>query len=169
MEQVNALATLNGQPIEMEDRTKAIVKNGRKISIVEFAADRWGASLREHKKVNSNGNTVNPSLKELGEALGATKEDIKGIRKQYDRCRESFYQDSAKINALAAADPSLRKESRVDFNKDGKFVGVTTRYRVDHKSAATRAEAAEARAAKAEARLAELEAMMAALTNGQAE
>jgi hypothetical protein len=99
-------------------------------------------------------------LKEIKELVG--KDKSKTILATYNAAKGAFYVWSSKVNALIAADPTLRKEVRVMVGAKGGVIGFNTkaRFTSDAGSNALASENASLRA--------ELAAMRQLMLNGAA-
>lgn len=142
---------LNQQSIAIADPTfgGAVGDNGLLIGVRRFVALKLGVTLREGE-----------TFKELKARL--TPEQIplcKPLSKEFDGHRVEFYTASKKMAALAAADPSMRAETRIVTGKNG-IIGVNVKHRFEKASSPT---GATARAVAAERRVKELEAQMASI------
>ena len=118
--------TIAGQQVTIADRTfggavndKGVLKGAR-----IYIAEQAGLDPDAHKE-----------MKDLRLALGNDR--VKALGKDYDQKRDSFYGSGKKLAALAAADPSMRCETRVAVGKNG-VIGFNTKFRFAKENAAAK-------------------------------
>lgn len=122
-----------------------LMVNGRAVTLVKpngiryFVAEKCGLEVEEKETYKS--------LKERALESGATKDDLAVWGKEYDGIRSDYFTQSALVNGQMAADPSLRKATKINVNKKGDVIGATTIYRREKStSLSLKAEVAQLRA-----------------------
>lgn len=109
-----------------------LVVQGKAVTLVKpsgirhFVAGKFGLEVAEKETFKS--------VKERALAAGATKVQLQALSKEYDGMRTSYYTQSALINGQMAADPTLRKATKININKKGDVIGATTIYRRERSS-----------------------------------
>lgn len=108
-----------GETLAFPSAVAAIIKsNGTKMNKKQYLCAQNGIDAASVKKVK---------MSALVERVG--KDKAKAQLKTFAVSLRDFYVHSAKVTALASADPDLRKDARILFSKKGEYRGINTMFR----------------------------------------
>jgi hypothetical protein len=138
-------STLAVRTIGVDENIKPILKTSKSgsLSLMNFVAFIKAQTGKDVKGIKGD------ALKQL---VGVEK--LKTLRATFNATKGAFHVWSAKVDALTAGDPSMRKSTTINMGKSG-AIGVTVRKRFVNDPAVN---AVSLELAAAKARIAELEA-----------